>query len=1110
MNTEAKKVGWRLLAYGWALAMMSLPATMVSAQTVNDGYDPNVTGRVRVIHGQGDGRLLIGGQVTQVGGVTRSRIARIHPDGSLDTDFAPVVTGGGAVGMVWAIHQQPGTVLGQGRILIGGLFDTVAGQPRPHLARLNANGTLDASFNVAVNNQVRAFHSTMAPDGLSGTIYIGGLFDNVQGQARSRVAAIQANGTLMTHFVPPIIGGQVWALAPHLGGGLLAAGGFNSVGGQASAPIVRLLTASGAADPGFNVSTSSANPYGNVINALAVLPDGRILIGGEFDTVNGQPRAMIARLLPDGTLDTSFVPPTLNGGVTGIDLQPDGRVVIVGEFTGLSGRDRIARLNADGSLDELFAELIAPNNLVHAVHVQQDGGVVLAGNFTHLTGPGLNRNRIARLDANGVVDRSWQITGATNQSIYDLAPLSDGRMMVGGAFTQFNGAARTRLARLTADGFVDSFAPTISSSVVAMAVLPDDRVLIGGGFTTVNGATRRRLALLNPDGSLDSSFNLDINDAVWALAVQPDGKVLVGGTFTMVAGQQRQRLFRLNANGTLDTGFNPPMFDDAIWVISVQPDGRILVGGDFQMLGGWPTKRLARLQASGQIDPSFQAEANGTVSALAQLANGTVLVGGNFTTIGDSNRSRLAALNGATGAVLSSFSGGANGQVQSILPRVDGKVYVAGSFTTIASGTRHRLALLTANGSLDAAFVNPSVNNSVIAMAPQRDGTLVIGGDFTQAGGSTRNGVARIRLRDGVQQSLTWLTGNEQLHWGRTGAGTTIAADTLGPPQVWISTECCDSADFIPVPGGSLMTRTGTSWTLTGFSGLYDTFYVKVKAPVGHRSTGLIETPIHQFDGGPAPGTDLAVIKTVTPTQASPGTQVTFTIQASNLGPNAATGVKVMDQLPSGYTYLSHTTTHGSYVPGTGVWQIGGLAAADAPSQAQMTVVATLNASGEHVNKAEIYGQQDDPIPENNLDTATVTVLPPPADLRVAFVEFTPAQASPGEVVEVQVRVHNVGPATPATGVQVASLLPAGLQFISSPNSYYDPVTGIWQLNTLPTGTVANLFINALVLPSGPYLHTATISGDQPDPQPGNNSASAELDVVLDEVIFANGFETPS
>ena len=859
MNTKRssrKSARGRLAWLAWLLW-----CPLLAAQSVDDGFAPEVdNGLVRVLHEQGNGLLLMGGSFTSAEGATHNRLVRVLPDGTLDSGFAPDI-GSGTVPTIWALHQQPSTVPGQGRILIGGQFQQVNGQPRSNLARLNVNGTLDTAFNVSVDGQVRSFDSTMSPDGTAGIIYLGGLFSNVGGIPRPRLAAIQANGTVLATFNPPLIsGGLVSAVRLHRDQtgathGLLVAGAYNMDGEVAR--LRRVHQGTGALDTGFNVTVSGGTTFGNIINALAVQPDGKILIAGDFDVVNGQTRTMIARLNVDGSLDDSFVPPTLDGGIMGVSLQPDGRMLIAGDFTLGAVRSGIARLNEDGSLDATYAAQIDPDQPVGAVLAHTDGTATFAGGFTIVSG--LPRARVARLNTSGTIDQSLITPGSTNGGVMAIAVQDDGKILAGGVFTEFNGHERHRIVRLhPGNGAVDSgFTPGFGISVYAIAVMPDRRILVGGAFNSVSGVTRRRLAMLHPDGSVDVSFNAQIADGnVVAIVPQKDGRILIGGDFTEIAGVIRQSVARLHPDGSLDTSFLPPTSNGMVRAIAVQADGRVVIGGDFTTMGGgWTRNHLARLKANGNMDSVIAgtAGANGAVRAIAQDRDGNLIIGGAFTQVDGSTRNRIAALD-ADGELLATFSSGANNTVWSIVPRIDGSVYVAGAFTSIGGTARGRVARLSSTGALMPDF-DGNADNLVRAMTVQPDGKVLIGGTFETVDGQSRDYLARLAVPQAVRHELRIVGTVPVLQWLWQGP----AAEILHPPQLQVSIDCCDHDSFIPFPGTSEMSGGALGnqrvYSLADFTGLSGVYYLRTATVTGDArgaGTHVQYSPAWRFDGGPA------------------------------------------------------------------------------------------------------------------------------------------------------------------------------------------------------------------------------------------------------------------
>ena len=360
-------------------------------------------------------------------------------------------------------------------------------------------------------------------------------------------------------------------------------------------------TVPAAGDPDFLEAFGSG--YSGVY-AVATQPDGKVIIGGYFYSVLGVQRGNIARFHVDGTLDTSF-DPYANNTVESIAVQADGKILVGGSFSALQpngaaspiARNRIARLNADGTVDASFD----PNAdaTVYSMALQADGKVLVGGDFSTLqpngAGVATARNRIARLNADGSLDSGFD--PRANNQVASVVVQEDGKILLGGAFTSLQpngmGATRYYIARLNADGTVDSgFNPWASNFVSGIALQADGKVLLGGDFAGFrpNGAasitTRNRIARLNADGTVDANFNVDANGRVSSVAVQADGKILLGGSFYTVRGHgalsatERNRIARVNANGTLDASFNPNA-NGSVHEIAVQADGKILLGGDF-------------------------------------------------------------------------------------------------------------------------------------------------------------------------------------------------------------------------------------------------------------------------------------------------------------------------------------------------------------------------------------------------------------------------------------------------------------------------------------------------------------------------------------------------
>lgn len=334
----------------------------------------------------------------------------------------------------------------------------------------------------------------------------------------------------------------------------------------------------------------------DAIRSLAVQADGKVLIGGYFATVNGTNRVRIARLTATGSLDTTFDPGTgADGSVNRIAVQDDGKILIAGDFSTVNGTScgHVARLNSGGSLDTGFIKGAGANGQINVLVLQSDGKIIVAGGFT--TFNSTNRNYIARINSDGSLDTTFDPDpSVVNATLYAAAIQSDGKILIAGNFLK-------RIVRLNTDGTVDTgFNPGTGANagILALALQGDGRILIGGDLTAFNGTPRNYLARLNADGSLDSGFDpgTGANSTVWTMLVDAEGRILIGGFFTTYTGTARQYIARINTDGSLDTSFDPGTgASNVVYALALQSDGKILVGGIFINYDGIFCPRVARI-----------------------------------------------------------------------------------------------------------------------------------------------------------------------------------------------------------------------------------------------------------------------------------------------------------------------------------------------------------------------------------------------------------------------------------------------------------------------------------------------------------------------------------
>jgi len=370
-----------------------------------------------------------------------------------------------------------------------------------------------------------------------------------------------------------------------------------------------------------------------------------------------------------------------------------------------------------------------------------------------------------------------------NGPVFAIAVQADGRILIGGQFTSVGGTSRTNLARLEADGSLDTaFVAGADLRMHAIALQSDGRILVGGIFNQLGGALRENLGRLNADGSVDATFNPETDDEVNALAVQPDGKILVGGEFSSIAGLGRQYLARLNPDGTPDTNFvYSTRFTRQVNAIALQADGRILVGGD---------DGYGRLKSDGSADEEFfHADDAGMydVFTIALEAGGNILLGGHFTDAGGVTRTNLIRLD-PYGVPDPDFNPamqwdpGLPHPVLALASQANGKILVGGSFDVLSGAARTNFGRLLTNGAIDAAFA-ADANGMVRCITVQRDGRILIGGEFTTVGGLPRNRLARMLPGDELRITSASRNGEIALLGTFTNGVATLfaAGEVTGP-----------------------------------------------------------------------------------------------------------------------------------------------------------------------------------------------------------------------------------------------------------------------------------------------------------------------------------------
>ncbi len=556
---------------------------------------------------QPDGKIL----VKQTG--QGDRIYRLNPDGSLDSTFATI--GGNVVNI---------EVLPDGRTFFYG--DTQFG----YLALLNPDGTKNTLFEspslTYSAGSATPFINDIALQS-DGKIIVSGRFTAINGINRDGIARLNTNQTVDMTFVPPSLG--------------LGTFGNNRVFSVANNKV--LVANPGITNPGRVFRLNNDGSLDNTFTIPSILNLFTINVDS-LDRIYVFNGAYI-RYNPDGTLDNTFNAVfEFPGAVTALALQPDGKILVGGSYQKANGINRksVSRLNADGTTDTSFdtLEKIVDTPSIFDLGVQPDGKILVGGNFSY---DGANK-RLVRLNSNGSLDAAFNVTinGTSffDTFVYDIALQSDGKILVGGSFTSVNGTARSGFARLNADGTLDSsFDVQLGSgtNVFSIIVQANGKIMIAGTFSGVNGFNRANLARLNSDGALDTSFNASVN-SIGSLLLQPDGKYLALNFIT---------IYRLNADGSPDASFQKPTLDSAgnFTDFALLNDGSIVISGTFTRVNGIVKNKLALLKPDGTLNSAtFPKGTDSPPTVFVKQPDGKLLAGGAFTFIEEKPRTGFARL----------------------------------------------------------------------------------------------------------------------------------------------------------------------------------------------------------------------------------------------------------------------------------------------------------------------------------------------------------------------------------------------------------------------------------------------------------------------------------
>jgi uncharacterized delta-60 repeat protein len=326
-------------------------------------------------------------------------IAMISDSATLSSSFNPGI---GFNGDVYTIARQS-----DGKVITGGAFTSYSGSTSTRLVRINTNGTLDATFNVGTAGATNIVQDLALQT--DGKVIVGGQFTTYSGSSTSttRLMRLNTNGTQdLTYNTGVGLNASTLTVLPTADGKVLVLGSFTTYSGSTVNYITR-TNANGTRDTGFNTGTGF-NSFGYT---AVTQSDGKYIVGGNFSTYSGSSANRgIARLNTDGTLDLTFNDGAgFNQLVSAVAMQSDGKIIAGGNFTTYSGSsvNRLVRVNTDGTRDTSFNVGTGINTQVatNGITVDADGIIYCVGNFTTYSSSAVQG--IVAINPNGTINQTF-------------------------------------------------------------------------------------------------------------------------------------------------------------------------------------------------------------------------------------------------------------------------------------------------------------------------------------------------------------------------------------------------------------------------------------------------------------------------------------------------------------------------------------------------------------------------------------------------------------------------------------------------------------------------------------------------------------------------------
>ncbi|MFK7952422.1 MAG: T9SS type A sorting domain-containing protein [Ekhidna sp.] len=733
----------------------------ILSQIVDPSFRPILEGlpEITVLKNFDNDKLLVAGTFTSVQDIPMEGAVLLNTDGTIDSNFSNEVISTGY--LLDAVYDSESN-----KYYVSGNFDNFNA-----VIRLNSDGTLDDTFNLATNfNSVS--HLGLQSDG---KLIV------VSSSSDLGIARLNIDGSLDESFNNSTGFNEANSLSSDLkiqsDDKILFGGDFTSFNDESIANLIR-LNADGSIDDLFDfagsLTASSGNPY---INSVLPLSNGDIVLAGSFDAIYGTAAKSLGRVNSDGSLETSFVLPgpganLFDRSVRAI-LDQDEKILVSGINSGIDDYS-LLRLTNDGVLDQSFnTGTIELNNslgylLDPFMAISESGEIYYSTFYTHYDGH--FSQGLSKLDVSGNVMTTYNADIGGKASVNVSKIMDDGSVFIGGNFTSVNNLSMSFFAKLLADGTVDTdFMENVGEGPdLTVATIENDNngnILVGGGFTNFNNENTGLLVRLSNEGIRDVGFNPRVfprfvGPGVHDLLITDSNHIFVGGLYLSVDNQALHGLTKINDDGSLDNTFDLGLSNESdVSNIQLLSDGSLFYSGNIGFREG---VILGKVDLMGNADADFKTTYDFSDISIGATAIVPDTEGILVSTFSDNNYKLIQFE--SDGTFKDDISVGVTGSsgISSILPLDSENILIGGQFNRVNGVESPGFAKVSLTGSIDQDFnygfveIGNFSGPSVSSINDLGDSKYLISGNFSKIDGEDVTSLAIINTA--VPKAPTSLT----------------------------------------------------------------------------------------------------------------------------------------------------------------------------------------------------------------------------------------------------------------------------------------------------------------------------------------------------------------